>query len=474
VKWDYDQMKGHSVNEPRVKAMESFDLFSSHEFDSFWRFQGLDVSGRLFLSPQEIKLVLSGPREKIEPLRSYISERDGPLTGYALNGSELSLIKAFASGGSFYKAVGADSPYFFSVNVFANLCIVGRHLAAEDDPIPGELWLSFPLLIDWFRYSPYHTEIPTELDSPVLERLEIRDVGTILDAQLPCLRSRVRSFHSIGMTLPSFQGYCSNVQAFLYFGPDECNTAQRAVERAFSCTALWTAFCGAHVAPSRIFFQELVEGNNPPLRRTHIFVPLGELAPPDNHPGDLLLSFETIGDEIGPIVDAWLGGKGPPPDAINLFLRAFRQHRRHHFDHEVFRNLVTALEALANAKGVGDPAAAREQRAKQDKRTLNQKIASFSSLLPPEVAARFPTLREPRLGQIVATRNYYAHGGGRSDPRVLREEELFQATDQLQLLVLLLLLRAAGVPADMVMTRMLRRWDCRQILERGLKEPRTD
>ena len=461
--------------------MDSLDLFSSHEFDSFWRFQGLDdlIPGKLYLSPQEIKVVLSGPREKIEPLRGYISERDGPLTGYALNGSELSLVEAFASGGSFHKAAGGDSPYFASVNVFANLCVVGRRLATNDDPIPGELWLSFPFLIEWFRHNPYRGEMPTEPDSPVLDRLEVRDVGTLLDTELPRLRSRIRSFHSIRMTMPSYRGYTSDVHVFLYFGPDECNTAQRAVQRAFSCTALWTVLCGAHVAPSRIFFQEMVEGDQPPLGRTHVFVPLGELALPDNlHSGDVLLPFDTIGDRMGPVVDAWLGEEAAA--GCGKFVpAAFRQHRRGRFDREVFQNLVTALEALADAEGIGAPlmerAAAKELRSRLNNGTLNQKLAGFSGVLPHDVAARFTVLQEPLLGKIVGTRNYHAHRSGRSEPsRILHDEELFRATDELQLLALLLLLRAAGFSPDTVMTRMLGRWDFRQILERGLKEPGAD
>ena len=180
--------------------MDSIELFSTHEFDSFWRFQGLDdlLAGKLYLSPQEIKLVLSGPAEKIKRLDGYISGRDGPLTGYAVNGSELSLVDAFASGISFY---GLDAPLFASVNVFANFCVVGRHLATEDDPIPGELWLSFPFLIDWFRHSPYH-QISTEPTSRVLHRLEVRNVDTLLDAALPSIRSRIRSFHAIRYMVP--------------------------------------------------------------------------------------------------------------------------------------------------------------------------------------------------------------------------------------------------------------------------------
>ena len=46
-----------------------------------------------------------------------------------------------------------QTPSFASVSVFANLCIVGRHLATEDDRIPGKLWLSFPLLAEWFTQS---------------------------------------------------------------------------------------------------------------------------------------------------------------------------------------------------------------------------------------------------------------------------------------------------------------------------------
>jgi hypothetical protein len=101
--------------------------------------------------------------------------------------------------------------------------------------------------------------------------------------------------------------------------------------------------------------------------------------------------------------------------------------------------------------------------------TLRQKLAGFLNVLPRDVCARFVVLKEPLLGKIVNTRNYHAHGRGYSDPsRLLHDEELFQATEQLQLLVLLLLLRAVEVEPDMVMTRMLERWDFRQILERPL------
>lgn len=417
-------------------------------------------------------------------MRGYISERDGPLTGYALNGSELSLVDAFASG--FYRA--AKPPHFASVSVFANLCIVGRHLATEDDPIPGKLGLSFPLLAEWFHHNPYNS-------SP--NPLEVHEAGTLLDAELPSIRSRLRSFHSIGWKPPSYRGYSSDVQVFLYFEPDDCNTAQRAVRRAFSCTGLWSIFCGAHIAPSCIFFQETIAGDQAKVVRTHVFLPVGELAFPDNlHPRDVLLPFETIGDRIGVVVDNWLSKeRRPPPYAVDLFLRAFRQHRRRRFAHEVFQNLVAALEALATAEGIGaplmNPAFAKdlrkclkkviEERCLQgdvgdvkenllryvddiNRGTLRQKLVGFRSILPHDACARFVVLKEPLLTRVVETRNYHAHGGSRNSSKLLDDEELFQATDQLQLLVLLLLLCAVGVDANMVMAQMLKRSDFGHIL----------
>jgi ApeA N-terminal domain 1/Apea-like HEPN len=468
--------------------MDSIELFSTHKFESVWRFQGRDdLRGTLYLSPQEIKLVLSGPAENIEPLRDYIWKRDEPLTGYALTGSKLSLVDAFASGCSFYSY---KPPHFASVSVFANLCIVGRHLATEDDRIPGKLWLSFPLLAEWFHHNPYNSR-PNHLEVHKVDE-------SLLDAKLPSIRSRIRSFHSIRRKLPSYRGYSSDVQVFLYFEPDDCNTAQRAVQRAFSCTGLWSIFCGAQVAPSYIFFKEEVEGDQP-RDRTLVFVPLGELALPDNlHPRDVLLPFETIGDKIGSVVDTWLGEQRLPLYPVNLFLWAFRQHRRRHFDREVFQNLVIAFEALADLEGIGEPlmdkAAAKKLRDRLEpvidqfvteqglqgdvekilrdrishlnQGTLGQKLASLK--LPAEVLARFIVLKEPFLCKVVKTRNYHAHGRIRNSSGVLHDEELFRATDQLQLLVLLLLLCAVGVEADMVMARMLERLDFRQILERPL------
>lgn len=88
--------------------------------------------------------------------------------------------------------------------------------------------------------------------------------------------------------------------------------------------------------------------------------------------------------------------------------------------------------------------------------------------LPAEVLARFIVLKEPLVSKVVKTRNYHAHGRIRNSSGVLHDDELFQVTDQLQLLVLLLLLRALGIEADIVMTRMLERLDFRQILDRPL------
>lgn len=470
--------------------MDSIDLSSTHELDTFWRVQASEdlAAGKLYLSPQGIKLIVSGLAEKMEPLKGYISGRDGPLKGYSLDGSELSLVDAFASEPSLYRT---KSMCIVSITVFANLCVVGRHLAREDESIPGELWLNFPSLLEWFFLIPHR---------PGSNGIEAYSVDAELDAQLPILGSRIRSFHSIRET---WRYGCSSydTQVFLYFNADQCNTVQRAVRRAFDCAGLWTVLCGAHVAPSIIFFQEVVEGDERTPGRTHIYVPLGELAYPDKlHPADILLRFET-NEEIGAVVDKWLGDERPPKYAVDLFLWAFLQRRRSLCSRDVFQNLVIALEALADSKDIGAPLmdkdAARklrrdlikvvnefaknlcvEKHVKEallrrvcdiNKGTLREKLAGFLLTMPLSAQTRFSVLKEPLLSKVVATRNCHAHGSDRiKSTAVFNDEELLQVTDQLQLLVLLLLLKDVGCEANMIMTRMLDRWDFRHILESRL------
>jgi len=474
--------------------MNRYDLSKTYKFQGLWWIAGASVQfpGQLILSPDEIKLRVYGISGDLCPFDNYNSENQPPIFGRSYDGTFFTLWSAFSLPTS-YKRADSSQPEFYAVaRILANYCFIGKHIDCPNDKVDADCYINFPYLEAWFGQNFHKTKLMSDNQEGIHRSLDILDLGNLLNIKLPSRKLRLKSFHHVQFDGgEEFKQYKSDCTVYLIFQGEHGIVPSQAMDFAYQVTNLWSLFTGAHIAPQHVFFSK-IKKESITLDEIGIYMPLKEYGELDDvHHADILLSYESLKNNIENVVDKWLSKSAQMSAVGSLFFNAFRSYRKRVYTVAQFLNYVTILEIIGrddkpeNFLSRSDATVLRDKLEEvinefipeTDKQarivkkldnihvaTLRESIEKIADSLMPKTKNQFSLFDPAMIQKLVRTRNYYTHYGDVNRDNVISLDDLPSAIKQLTIITSLLLLKKLGINEELIMDGFKKRWDYKSAL----------